>query len=86
MGAADNDLFLQSIVDYASAESLATLRAKRIDQAIFEQPSDAGMMAARGLGWFAVPVVLIGLGIFVHVWRRTIRPARARRRHAMAAN
>jgi len=37
---------------------------------------------ARALGWFAAPAILLGLGLFVYIWRRTIRPARARRRMA----
>jgi gliding-associated putative ABC transporter substrate-binding component GldG len=81
-----NDLFLSSIVDYMAAESLSTLRAKRIDEGLFQDPSDLAKAMARALGWFATPVVLLGLGLFVYIWRRNIRPARARRRMAAAAN
>jgi len=80
-----NDLFLQSVVDYMASESLSTLRAKRIDDGQFNEPSSEAKHLASALGWFATPALLLGLGIFVYSWRRTIRPARARRRMAAAA-
>jgi ABC-type transport system involved in multi-copper enzyme maturation permease subunit/ABC-type uncharacterized transport system involved in gliding motility auxiliary subunit len=78
-----NALFLQSIVDYMSSESLSTLRAKRIDEGMFDEPSSAAKNTAIALGWIA-PAALIGLlgVVVVLVWRRTIRPARTRRRIA----
>jgi len=80
-----NGLFLQSIVDYMASESLSTLRVKRLDAGLFDEPSSAAKFMARALGWFAAPLILLGLGVFVYVWRRSIRPARARRRMAISA-
>jgi len=79
-----NVLFLQNVIDYMAAESLSTLRAKRIDDGQFDEPSATEQFMAKALGWFAAPILLLGIGIFVYVWRRTIRPARVRRRMAAA--
>jgi hypothetical protein len=50
-----NDLFLQNIVDYMAAESLSTLRAKRIDDGQFDEPTAGAQLTAKALGWFATP-------------------------------
>ncbi len=80
-----NDLFLQSAIDYLSAESLSSLRAKRFEAPSFEDPSPAAKNMAWVFGWFATPLMLAAFGLFTYTWRRSIRPAAARRRMAAMA-
>ena len=77
-----NDLFVLSSVDYLLSEGLSGLRARRVASASFQVPSDFAKSMAWALGWFATPLLLAALGFFTYVWRRTIRPAAARRRMA----
>lgn len=77
-----NDLFLQSAIDYLSAESLSNLRAKRFQAASFEEPTDGAKRMAWALGFGGAPVLLAGLGVLTYLWRNAIRPAAARRRMA----
>lgn len=84
-GRLSNDLFLQSAIDYMVAESLTNLRAKRIESSSFEDPSPAAKNMAWIFGWFATPLLLAAFGFFTFAWRRTIRPAAARRRMAALA-
>jgi ABC-type uncharacterized transport system involved in gliding motility auxiliary subunit len=77
-----NGLFVLNSVDYLVSEGLSDLRARRVSSASFENPSDFAKSMAWALGWFATPLLLAALGFFTYVWRRTIRPAAARRRMA----
>ena len=80
-----NDLFLQSAIDYIAADNLSSLRARRNTSSSFEEPSAGAKTMAQLLGWAAMPILLAAFGAFTHMWRRTIRPAAARRRMALLA-
>lgn len=80
-----NDLFLQSAIDYIAADSLSSLRARRVNSSSFEEPSATAKNMAYVFGWFAAPLLLAAFGVFTLMWRSTIRPAAARRRMAAMA-
>jgi len=77
-----NGVFVLNSVDFLVSEGLSDLRARRVASASFEVPSDFAKSMALALGWFTAPLLLAALGFFTFVWRRTIRPAAARRRMA----
>jgi hypothetical protein len=84
-GSSENAFLLQNAAGYMAAENLSTLRAKRLDDRPFDNPSDATKSLATFLGWFAAPLVVLFMLVLVYVWRRVWRPAANRRRMAAAA-
>lgn len=78
-----NMVFLFNAVNFLSTEeNLSGLRARRLNAYPFEAPSDGKKLMCYLGGMGAVPILLIVLGVWVTLWRRVIRPGRARQRMA----
>lgn len=78
-------LILNAAGYMASADDLSSLRAKRIDERLFDKPSETAKNLSILLGGVAPPVLLVAMLVLVYAWRRVWRPAASRRRMAAAA-
>jgi ABC-2 type transport system permease protein len=75
-----NHLFMLNAVDFLSTdENLSGLRVKNMSSRRF--PEVEGMQKSMSLfaGMYLGPLILAILGFWVYIWRRVLRPAKARR-------